>query len=184
MVFLCLMMYLVPLDSKASVWSCAEFDSLSTQQRSNLIKSYHRASQEDLGYTLAAIAWKESSAGKFRVNYRSNDYGLYGINVRTVQRLTGEDNYYRTVEVVQRLIQDDDLGADVALTTLRWNLKYHKGDWQKAIMMYNAGHKWRTAKSYLFDIATYVNVLKNCLTKDQVVSEPPRFMLANKRRLD
>jgi len=148
---------------EASVMSCKEVSKLSDKQVMNVYKSYQRGSEDDLGYTLAAIAWRESSLGKYRVNYRSNDYGVYGINLATIQRLEKTDKYYKTVEHIQETIFDDDKGAQYALRTLRWNLQYHKGDWRKAVMHYNKGNKWWLGQDYVNDISIKVRILRTCL---------------------
>ncbi len=149
--------------AEAFVIDCKELNNFNRSQVYNLYKSYERGVQDDLGYTLAAIAWRESSAGKYRVNYNSKDYGLYGISVHTIQRLEDTNNYYKTVEHIQEVVHNDEKGAQYALETLRWNLKYHQGNWRKAVMHYNAGNKWWLGKDYIKDISLKVQFLKTCL---------------------
>lgn len=148
---------------EASVYSCEAITKLSDSQVHNLQQSYEFGLQEDLGYTLAAISWRESSAGKYRINYKSNDYGSFGINYNTVQRLEKIKSYYKTIEHLQQLVYDDYKGSRYAIATLKWNLKHHKGNWRKAVMHYHVGNKWWLGREYANDIALKVNILKTCL---------------------
>lgn len=153
---------LLSCETEASVMSCDSVDEMNESQVTVLLKSYERGLESDLGYTLAAIAWKESSAGKYRVNPLSSDYGAYGINYKTVQRITGF-SYYESIGVIQDIIFNDDEGATFALETLEWNMKHHKGDWRKAVMHYNAGNQYWLGKEYASEISTKVKILQTCL---------------------
>ena len=154
--------YMYPWSSKASVLDCKDIVSLNDSQVQVLLKSYERGVQDDLGYTLAAIAWRESSAGKYRINPKTGDFGSYGINYKTVQRIS-KVSYYQSINLVEEIIFDDDKGAQYALTTLKWNLNHFKGNWRKALMMYNRGHNWQHGTEYASDIAIKVRILRTCL---------------------
>lgn len=154
--------YMYPWSSKASVLDCKDIVSLNDSQVQVLLKSYERGVQDDLGYTLAAIALKESSAGKYRINPKSGDYGAYGINYKTVARLE-KVSYYKSIPLLQEIITDDDKGAKYALKTLKWNMKHFKGDWRKAIMMYNKGSNWKSGTKYASEVAMNVRILRTCL---------------------
>ncbi len=150
--------------AEASVMDCDSVSKLSDTQVYNVYKSYERGAKDDLGYTLAAIAWRESSLGKYRVNPTTSDYGLYHINFKTIKRIDKLD-YYPAIQAAQEVVWDDDEGARYALTTLKWNLNHFKSDWRKAIAMYNGGKKWREKASYAADIAIKVRILRTCLPK-------------------
>lgn len=156
--------------------TCVDFDSLTFEQKFNLHKSYNYGSADNYGYTLAAIALIESSAGRFRLNIRSNDLGLYQVNATTAQNVIGVTNYYRQVELHQRLIYDDLLGAKIAIDVLE---HFRRGRpltnqvWQEVIMSYNEGYRWRSdensrkkAQEYLDTIRGAVVLLRNCLRRD------------------
>tara|TARA_R110000782_G_scaffold75562_6_gene150750 strand:- start:232 stop:585 length:354 start_codon:yes stop_codon:yes gene_type:complete len=115
---------------------------------------------------MASIAWVESSAGRFRVNLNSKDVGLFQVNSRTASKVLGATNYYKRLELDQKLIYDDILNAYVALDVLTYFNKYHKGDWKKMVASYNNGFKINTekAKNYVDKVSQSVKVLKQCMT--------------------
>lgn len=154
--------YMYPWSAKAAVLDCKDISALNDSQVQVIFKSYERGYEDDLGYTLAAISWRESSAGKYRINPKSGDYGVYGINYKTVMRLD-DLNYYQAIDVLEQIVFDDDKNAEYALKTLRWNMKHFKGDWRKAIAMYNKGSQWRSGTAYASDIAIKVRQLRTCL---------------------
>lgn len=162
--FLVAIICFYPNHVRGSVYSCDEVIELDDSQLAMVFKSYQLGYEDDLGYTLAAISWQESSLGKYRVNPLSNDYGAYGINYLTIQRID-KINYYKTIKVLEKVIFNDELGSKYALETLRWNLRHFKGDWRKSIAMYNAGFQWRSqeAREYVVEIVNKVNTLKTCL---------------------
>lgn len=119
----------------------------------------------DLGYTLASIALNESNAGKWRVNLRSKDIGLFQVNSNTASRTLGVTNYYKRLELDEKLIYDDILNSYVALTVLSYFKEYHKGKWSAMVQSYNEGFKINTIKSlkYLASIRESVNMLTQCM---------------------
>lgn len=155
---------LAPPMSQASVLDCKELYKLTNSQVGVIYKSYDRGAQDNLGYTLAAISWRESSLGKYRVNPTSSDYGAYGINYKTIQRID-KVGHYQSIKTIQEVIFDDDKGVKYALETLRWNLRHFKGDWSKALAMYNKGHQWRSGDAYVKDISIKVRQLRTCYPK-------------------
>jgi hypothetical protein len=149
-----------------SYGSCDKIQNLSLIQKHNLHKSFHYGKEFDLGYTLAAIAFVESSAGNFRLNVRTNDLGLYQINATTAERTLGIENHFEKLALHQRLIHDDKLAASIAITTL---LHFDKGNWREMLQSYNEGYRWRTnkesrkkAEAYANRVADTVKLLKKC----------------------
>lgn len=144
---------------------CAEYGNLSPIQKGRLEFAYHQGNPYDLGYTMAAIALAESSAGRFRVNLSSKDVGLFQVNSRTASKVLGVTNYYKRLELDQKLIYDDILNAYIALDVLTYFKKYHKGDWKKMVASYNNGFKINTekAKNYVDKVSKYVKVLQQCM---------------------
>ena len=153
--------------------TCLLFDSLTFEQQFNLRKAYYYGKSHDYGYTLAAIALSESSAGKFRINIHTNDVGLFQINVNTAYNTLGVTNYYRRLELVQRLIYDDALGASIAISVLdhfRRGRMMSRTVWEEMVMSYNEGYQWRNdpdskekAKQYLASVRYNVQNLRGCL---------------------
>tara|TARA_R110000850_G_scaffold261586_1_gene389706 strand:- start:43 stop:396 length:354 start_codon:yes stop_codon:yes gene_type:complete len=115
---------------------------------------------------MAAIALAESSAGRFRVNLSSKDVGLFQVNSRTASKVLGVTNYYKRLELDQKLIYDDILNAYIALDVLNYFKNYHKGDWKKMVASYNNGFSIKTekAKNYVDKVSKSVKVLQQCIT--------------------
>jgi len=152
--------------------TCADIDNLSVVQKFNLAKSYQYGEVHELGYTLAAIALTESQAGKWRLNIRSNDLGLFQINATTAQNTLKVEGYYDRLALHERLIYDDRLGAEIAIATLmhfRRNRVITNAVWVEMIKSYNEGTRWRRdskshkkASKYAEKISSAVRLLKKC----------------------
>ena len=135
---------LLPLPALSA--QCNEIRQLSMIQKHNLSKSYSYGKPYELGYTLAAIALVESQAGKWRLNIKTGDVGLYQINHITAQNTLGLEKHYDQLVLHERLIYDDVLGAEIAITTLehfRRGRVMNNKVWSEMIMSYNTGSQWR-----------------------------------------
>lgn len=156
--------------------TCERYDSLSAKQKHNLQRAYLYGAPDNLGYTLAAIALQESNAGQWRVSFRTNDYGLMQINVTTAVNTMGVTNYYRQMELIERIIHDDSLSLTIALSVLdhfRQGRQMTNDVWREMVMRYNVG--WRSTngrgEKYLQSVSHYVNLLQQC-TKWGNLNEP------------
>lgn len=145
--------------------SCDRYNSLSPLQKGRLEFSYYQGKPHSLGYTLAAIALVESSAGIYRINMDSKDLGLYQVNIKTAINTLGITNHYKKLELYEKLIYQDTLNAYIALDVLQYFQKYHKGNWRKMVMSYNNGFKINTQKAnnYLDKVITGVKLLEKCM---------------------
>jgi hypothetical protein len=161
---------LLPLPILAA--KCKDIDSLSLIQKHNLHFAYTYGEKLDLGYTLAAIALVESSAGKYRLNVRTNDLGLFQINATTAENTLKLEKYYDKLELHQRLVYDDILGAEIAIATLehfRRDRVMTSSVWSEMIKSYNTGSQWRRDKvmkkkadGYLQKVSNTVKLLRKC----------------------
>lgn len=144
---------------------CGTYDNLSPLQKGRLLFSYHQGQSTNLGYTLAAIALIESSAGLYRLNIYSRDLGLYQVNIKTASKVLGVTNYYKKLELAEKLIYRDILNAYVAIDVLRYFIDYHNQDWRKTIQSYNEGFNINTEKSllYLDKVSGGVRLLQQCM---------------------
>ena len=152
-----------------SLWAaeCSKWDNLSDNQRKIAEWLYKRGESHDLQLTLPAIAWTESSLGKYRLNIRSGDVGLMQINYKTAQNTLGVTNYFKQSELHQRLIYDDELNVTIALSVLEHFKKVHKGDWKKMVMSYNIGNQkdkknLKKGVAYYEKVVYHLNILKKC----------------------
>lgn len=141
---------------------CSSWDKLTLSQQERLEFAYDVGKHSNFGWTLAAIALKESSAGKFRLNLYSDDIGLFMINKITAERTLGVTNYYKKLELHQKLIYDDELGGTLALSVLKHFQKKHKGNWKSIVRSYNEGNTWlKDKKSAKKSLDYYESVKDN-----------------------
>ena len=116
---------------------------LTPEQTKIMLYSYEVGSKYDLGYSLAAIAWKESKFGKYLMNVTDGKLGSYGVYhilleyaiVRAKIKSDWEISRY-----AERLTSDIELSAEEALSELLFWKSYFKGKPFKAMFAgYNAG---------------------------------------------
>lgn len=144
---------------------CADYKDLSPLQKGRLEFAYNSGVDYDLGFTMAAIALQESSAGKYRLNLESKDLGLFQVNVKTASSILKVTNHYKKIELVERMIYDDVFTAKLSLHVLTYFKDYHKGDWKKTIQSYNAGFSINNEDSldYLDKVSSNVKMLQKCM---------------------
>lgn len=152
--------------------ACTRWYNLSDRQQRALTNAYHYGEPYDLGFTMSALALAESNAGQWRLNYRSNDFGLMQINIVTASNHLGVTNQFRRMELAERLVHDDELGFYLALQVLehfRGNRVQSNQVWREMVMSYNEGYTWRRneqsyqkATAYVNRVADFVTMLQEC----------------------
>ena len=65
------------LTSHAGAEECNFAKGLSTYQKGVMHKAYEVGAPKNLGYTLIAVAWKESKLGKYKARYGSRQKKLH-----------------------------------------------------------------------------------------------------------
>ena len=145
---------------------CKEINELDQYQKSDLRAAYNHGSTVDLGLTLAAIALKESNAGKYRLNYHSKDFGMFMINIETIKSYFKTENMYENIMYAQQVIHDDYLGAKLAISVLD---EFKERGYRKMLMSYNEGNLWKVnqqsrkkAEKYANDVIKYTVKLRVC----------------------
>lgn len=151
-----------------AVMRCDEWDALTASQKDRVEFSYRKGQPHDLGFTLAAIALNESSAGKYRVVFRTRDFGLYHLNAKTVEDMHPDLGYYKMIALQQDLIYNDDKAADLAIKVLQ-HFQGSFDSWKKVVKSYNRGYRWLKepeqaliAEAYYSKIASTVRMLRTC----------------------
>lgn len=145
---------------------CSEFFTL--EQLWTLQKAYDHGESKGLGYTMAAIVWKESSAGlylsrKDGEHWAMNSYGPFHILLKTAKRRRGCVSW-NCKGVKQKLLNDFQYSADLAFEELSyWSDRL--GNYRNALAAYNAGNAWRSrdGKAYSRDIRGKVRYLQQCV---------------------
>lgn len=145
---------------------CPEFFSL--KQLWTLQKAYDHGEPQGLGYTMAAIVWKESSAGlklsrKDGEHWSMNSYGPFHILLKTAKKRRGCSTW-NCSGVKRKLMNDFQYSADLATEELEyWNQRL--GSYRKAFAAYNAGNAWsgRAGSTYSKDIRNKIQYLQQCV---------------------
>lgn len=142
---------------------------LSKSQIDVLHSSYESGKHYDLGYTMAAIALKESSAGKHLINPYTSDYGVYQGNYKTICNQSGVSGLACSFEV-QSVVQDISVAQKHALTTLMYFKNYYDrrisvNNYQMMIRSYHSGFSPFSADADLYWVKYRVNfkIIKKCI---------------------
>lgn len=149
--------------------TCATLQDFTTEQKDVLMYAYYYGRDYGFGYLMAAIAWKESCAGEYLLNFSDPSAGIYHAHIPNVIKkyTTYKDTSFLRNVVGQMLISDPMFASSIALDNLRYWHKVHKGDLQKIVKSYNKGFAWRTqsnvnkqAQSYYLDIMHKIKELE------------------------
>lgn len=143
---------------------------LSDRQVDILKQSYALGEPHDLGYTLAAIALKESSAGLFLINAMTSDYGIFQGNVRTVCTQAGVyHNDFQCNLEIQRVVSDINTAAKHAIETLSYWRNYHSKRsehflvYENMIRSYNGGFNFEHVDEYWEAFRDDFYTVKQCV---------------------
>lgn len=135
---------------------------LDNDQRKVLVSAYEKGRDHDLGYTMMAIAWNESSAGKYRVNLESHDFGVMQNSLKTASARTDTKGYFNKMRLIEDLIKNDELSMSLALEELLyWRGK--TGTWRNMVSAYNNGWAYSKGHVYLTKIIRHVKMFQRCL---------------------
>lgn len=145
---------------------CPEFFTM--KQLWTLQQAYDHGEPQGLGYTMAAIVWKESSAGlklsrKDGDHWAMNSYGPFHILLKTAKNRRGCTTW-NCRNVKRKLLNDFQYSADLATEELEyWNGRL--GSYGKAFSAYNAGNAWRgrAGTAYSRDIRNKIQYLQQCV---------------------
>lgn len=136
-----------------------DLENLSPEQRDVLYSTWLIGSKENLGYTLATIAWKESNFGKWMLNLSDGKYGSYGIfhinleyaikrnNIKTAW---GRDRY------ADKLLADIEFSSKEALNILKYWQMIHKKEMKGKELLknifasYNGGFNYKSPQAIAY----------------------------------
>lgn len=146
------------------VWSASlkELRNLTASQQQILEMALAYGKKHNLGYTLAATAWKESQFGKYRVGWTTPDYGVFQINYHTYKKRFAKrikQSGLTKPQVIKMLTHDFHVNAEAALAEYKFWRKSR--DWKHAVQSYNDGtHISHKGKAYAEDIVKRVKLLQ------------------------
>ena len=150
--------------------SCVPLAQFSESQKQVLLRSYLAGEQDGFGLTLAAIAWQESCAGVYKMNFQDPSAGNFHAYIPGVIKRYPElkQNGFTQNMVGAMLVDDDDFAAKIAITELKFWYKEHKGNWKNIIKSYNKGYSWQKneqanlqAEKYYQEVAIRVKQLES-----------------------
>lgn len=145
-------------------------DIFTKDQVTALQYAHDKGKQHDLQWTLAAIAWQESSAGQVLKHPKAHSYGVFGNWLPTVEARLKDKEFAESLGKVPLnrsqtifLLQNDwEFSADLALVELNYWKQRHNGNHHKTISSYFGGNKPNTpaAKSYAKRLEGKIRYLK------------------------
>ncbi|WP_104747677.1 hypothetical protein [Helicobacter cetorum] len=147
---------------------CDNIKEFNAKQKEVLNFAYQFGSKENLGYELASIAWKESCAGTYRINFSDPSAGVYHAYIPSVLKSYGhKDSPFLRNVMGELLIQNNNFASEVALKELiYWKTRY-QGNLKSMIKSYNKGSRWERnqksnedAEKYYEDIQDKIKRLK------------------------
>ncbi|WP_299546508.1 hypothetical protein [uncultured Helicobacter sp.] len=150
--------------------ACVPLSQFSKPQKEVLLRSYLAGEGDGLGLTLAAIAWKESCAGEYKMNFQDPSAGVFHAYIPGVINRYPQlkQNGFTQNMVGAMLVEDDEFAAKIAILELKFWQKEHKGNWKNIIKSYNKGYSWKKsvnantqAEKYYQEIAWRIKELKS-----------------------
>ena len=157
--------------------SCVPLEKFNDTQKEVLLRSYLAGYQFGFGYTLAAIAWKESCAGEYKMNFQDPSAGIFHAYIPGVIKRYPKlkQNGFTQNMVGAMLVEDDKFAAQIAISELKFWDKIHKGNWRNIVKSYNKGYSWQKnlqsniqAEKYYADIAKKVKQLQEYFASNEL----------------
>lgn len=150
--------------SAAPTCKALENEGLSTQQVNVLHKAYQAGVEKDMSYSLAAIAWKESSAGRYTINLQDPSAGVFMVSIdNAINYIKWKNTPFNRNRIAQMLIQDFELSAEFAMINLQFWKDQYGENWRLIWRRYNGGYSNSEAsKKYSADIARKVQKIALC----------------------
>ncbi|AHZ27027.1 hypothetical protein [Helicobacter pylori] len=178
--------------TKVMMTNCDNLKDFNAKQKEVLKASYQFGSKENLGYEMAGIAWKESCAGVYKINFSDPSAGVYHSYIPSVLKSYGHNDspFLRNV-MGELLIKDDAFASQVALKELLyWKTRYHD-NLKDMIKSYNKGSRWEKneksnaeAEKYYEEIQDRIRRLKESKIFDSQSSNDQELQKSANSNLD
>ncbi|WQR76905.1 hypothetical protein KVE49_04615 [Helicobacter pylori] len=178
--------------TKVMMTNCDNLKDFNAKQKEVLKAAYQFGSKENLGYEMASIAWKESCAGVYKINFSDPSAGIYHSYIPSVLKSYGHNNspFLRNV-MGELLIKDDAFASEVALKELLyWKTRYHD-NLKDMIKSYNKGSRWEKneksnaeAEKYYEEIQDRIRRLKESKIFDSQSSNDQELQKSANSNLD
>ncbi|MCQ2840186.1 hypothetical protein JT241_04865 [Helicobacter pylori] len=178
--------------TKVMMTNCDSIKDFNAKQKEVLKFAYQFGSKENLGYEMAGIAWKESCAGVYKINFSDPSAGVYHSYIPSVLKSYGHNDspFLRNV-MGELLIKDDAFASEVALKELLyWKTRYHD-NLKDMIKSYNKGSRWERseksnaeAEKYYEEIQDRIRRLKESKIFDSQSSNDQELQKSANSNLD
>ncbi|MGL2876790.1 hypothetical protein ACQKAO_04340 [Helicobacter pylori] len=178
--------------TKVMMTNCDNLKDFNAKQKEVLKAAYQFGSKENLGYEMAGIAWKESCAGVYKINFSDPSAGVYHSYIPSVLKSYGHNDspFLRNV-MGELLIKDDAFASEVALKELLyWKTRYHD-NLKNMIKSYNKGSRWEKnekanadAEKYYEEIQDKIRRLKESKIFDSQSSNDQELQKSANSNLD
>ncbi|WQW60445.1 hypothetical protein KVK62_04795 [Helicobacter pylori] len=178
--------------TKVMMTNCDNLKDFNAKQKEVLKAAYQFGSKENLGYEMAGIAWKESCAGVYKINFSDPSAGAYHSYIPSVLKSYGHNDspFLRNV-MGELLIKDDAFASEVALKELLyWKTRYHD-NLKDMIKSYNKGSRWEKneksnaeAEKYYEEIQDRIRRLKESKIFDSQSSNDQELQKSANSNLD
>ncbi|GAA9570071.1 hypothetical protein HpHA50_19990 [Helicobacter pylori] len=178
--------------TKVMMTNCDNLKDFNAKQKEVLKAAYQFGSKENLGYEMAGIAWKESCAGVYKINFSDPSAGVYHSYIPSVLKSYGHNDspFLRNV-MGELLIKDDAFASEVALKKLLyWKTRYHD-NLKDMIKSYNKGSRWEKneksnadAEKYYEEIQDRIRRLKESKIFDSQSSNDQELQKSANSNLD
>ncbi len=178
--------------TKVMMTNCDNLKDFNAKQKEVLKAAYQFGSKENLGYEMAGIAWKESCAGTYKINFSDPGAGIYHAYIPSVLKSYGHNDspFLRNV-MGELLIKDDAFASQVALKELLyWKTRYHD-NLKDMIKSYNKGSRWEKneksnadAEKYYEEIQDKIRRLKESKIFDSQSSNDQELQKSANSNLD
>ncbi|MFP6165382.1 hypothetical protein ACLGBL_05365 [Helicobacter pylori] len=148
--------------TKVMMTNCDNIKDFNAKQKEVLKAAYQFGSKENLGYEMAGIAWKESCAGVYKINFSDPSAGVYHSYIPGVLKSYGHNDspFLRNV-MGELLIKDDAFASEVALKELLyWKTRYHD-NLKDMIKSYNKGSRWEKNEKSNADTEKYYEEIQD-----------------------
>ncbi|GAA7289312.1 hypothetical protein ID0561_08920 [Helicobacter pylori] len=178
--------------TKVMMTNCDNLKDFNAKQKEVLKFAYQFGSKENLGYEMAGIAWKESCAGVYKINFSDPSAGVYHSYIPSVLKSYGHNDspFLRNV-MGELLIRNDALASEVALKELLyWKTRYHD-NLKDMIKSYNKDSRWERseksnaeAEKYYEEIQDRIRRLKESKIFDSQSSNDQELQKSANSNLD
>lgn len=157
------MLVFLSFQTSASQCPVLTAEKYTDKQINTIHQAYQAGKVKGMSYSLAAIAMRESSGGKYMINLQDPSAGVFHITINNaLSYLKWKDNNFNRNRAAQLLIEDFTMSAEFAMINLQFWKDLHGDNWRKIWASYNAGYNWKNGVDYSNDISKKIQKIKLC----------------------